>query len=239
LKRRLVDNVSLPESRARGLGVLARWRRQPSDERLAKRREKEAKEREKERARVFEQLRAAGITRPRGGGGDGLLSEPVLVFRGSLHGDFEAFDQNANTVGVARHGNHGGLTSELHDADGTLLLDIKEGEWWLFFACTFVVKGHDGEDVAEFLHPRGGRPRWPLSHTAREITSPAGTLGCFKQGRERSTVENPVGNEVAWINRKSAGEYVVEIAPSVGGPLRAAAVAGSIVYDLATRESNT
>ena len=219
--------------------MLDRWRRQPSEERLARRREKEAKEREKERARVFEQLRAAGITRPRDGGGDGLLSEPVLVFRGSLHGDFQVCDQDAKTVGVARHGSHGGLTSELRDADGRLVLDIKEGEWWLFLACTFVFKGRDGEEVAEFLHPRGGRPPLQLSHTVREITSTAGTLGCLRHGKKRSTVENATGNEVAWIHRKSAGEYVVDLAPSVGGPLRAVAVAASIVCDLATREGNS
>ena len=34
--------------------MLDRWRREPSAERLAKRREKEAKRREKERAAVFE-----------------------------------------------------------------------------------------------------------------------------------------------------------------------------------------
>ena len=219
------------ESRsARSLGERA------SAERFAKRSEKQAKEREKERARVVEQLRAAGITDPREGGGDGLLSEPVLVFRGTFDGDLRVFDQDADTVGLARRGRDGIFSAELQDADGACLLSIREDEWWLFFTCTFVLKGRDGNEVARIGHPQMARPRWKLS-TVREITSSAGSLGRLKLASERRTVEDPMGNEIAQIHSKSKGEYVVEIVPSVSGPLRAIAVAASIMLNFEIHKS--
>lgn len=215
--------------------MLDRWRREPSAERLAKRREKEAKRREKERAAVFEQLRAATVTDRLEGGGDGLLSEPVLVFRGPLHGDLQVFDQDAKTVGVAHA--FGGWRSELHDGDGAALMVI-EGYAWLFFSSwAFVLKGRDGKEFAQI-----GPPHWKLSYTVRPITSGVGELGIMKIGlrpfSRGSAIEDATGNEVARIHSESEGEYVVQIASSVAGPLRAVAVAASILLDLSTRERN-
>lgn len=215
--------------------MLDRWRREPSAERLAKRREKEAKRREKERGAVFEQLRAATVSDRPEGGGNGLLSEPVLVFRGPLHGDLKVFDQEAKTVGTAHA--FGGWRSELHDADGSALLVIEGYAWLSFSSWAFVLKGRDGKVLAEI-----GPPRWKLSHTVRPITFGAGSLGIMKIGlrpfSRRSAIEDAVGNEVAQIHCESKGEYVVQIASSVAGPLRAVAVAAGIVLDLATHERN-
>jgi len=138
-----------PRSR-RAPEVLDRWMRKPDAERLAKRREKEAKSREKERARVRVQLRSAKLTDRREGVGSGLMNEPVLVLGGPQHGDLEVFNQEADWVGVARHGS-GGRLSELHDADGVCLLGI-EGSGYV---PTFVLKGHDGNEVSRIGAPTG------------------------------------------------------------------------------------
>jgi hypothetical protein len=206
----------------RRAAMLGRWKRTPSADRIAKRREKE-------RSGIAQQRRAAGVSNRRAGGGAGLLTEPGLVVRGRWPRDLTGVGQDGNQVGIAR--NLGVSGAELQDMAGNCLLVIgREANLGL----AYVVRACDGTDIA-----RIGNPSWRGFHTLRQITVGTEALGVLKLGlrhfmKDRVGLEDTTGREVAKMFRQTEGSYVVDIAPGAPEPLRAVAVAASIVWDLAT-----
>jgi hypothetical protein len=206
-------------------------RPQHIDKLQAKRADRLAKlesKRKRQRAQVFDQLRAAGIAERVGDGGGTPISEPILVFRGGLHCDLEVLDQDANPIGVAAHVRGG---SELRDNEGTPLL-VVDSVGWFGFDTTYSILRPNGEPIC-FI----GRRRLKLTQTVRVITFHGEAIGCLKLGSwaDRASLEDHTGTEMAVV-RKSKGMYVAVIAASAGEPVRTVAVAASIIWDLATSE---
>lgn len=212
------------------LSILLRWRRKHRRRINVERFDQRAKE------AAAQQLRAEGIHDRRAGGGQGLLSEPVLVFLGVRAA--QVFDQNANQVGAARRNRSLRVRRgspvyflELLDRDGNALLEI-ERVGWLVRSATQVVRRPDGSPVGVV-----GKPWSPVgSETIRAVTSDERSLGHLRFRGRTLIFEDQAGGEVAKITRSHLGVCVAELAETATEPLRTIAVAASMVWDLATPE---
>jgi len=165
--------------------------------------------------------------------GIGLMSQPVLAFRGQLHRQLRVFDLDANQIGLAVRRFR---ASELRDIEGNPLLAVKKRRWFVLYS-TYVVRRPDGKEICSI-----GHPRLRLRHTVRPLRRRGNSLGSLKLGclgSNLATLEDRKGDETATIVRKKhAGgySYVVDIAPSAEGSLKTIAIAASIVWDLATHD---
>jgi hypothetical protein len=180
----------------------------------------------------------AGFAEHGDGPDGGLLSQPVLVFKGPMHEALKVFDQNVRTVGTAWSSQRG---MELRDTNRSLLLAVEEeGGGWR--RPTFLVRGPDGSETCSF-----GRPHLKGRGFAWPVTSPTGEpLGFFKEEAPKSrwsnfskaaAFEDATGTQVVRLIRESdldlgEGEYVADIASSAGEPLRTIGIAAIIVWDL-------
>jgi hypothetical protein len=223
-------------------GFLHRWtriRRASSAELVAKRAEKE-------RVRVSRQLRAAGISERRAGGGGGLMSEPVLAFCGDSGGRLKVFDQDANQVGVtARRRGH---RWELLGMEGNCLLVIERAKLRLLYS-DYLIRGPDGEAIGLIA----GRALKKRPHRTRPVIVGGDVVGTLRLERsrffrvndghgERGSVVDTTGDEVARLLRADIppdGKYVLEITPSAAEPLRTVAIAAIILWDLTAEVSKS
>ena len=201
------------------------FRRKPSSpESLRKRREKERRREERERAQVTKQLRKAGIAERRDRTDGGLLSQPVLAFRGP-QGELRVFDRNADLVGAAVKSTSG---SELLDTDGNLVLAVERP------VGAFLVRGRSGSVICRIAQDAVGVK---FRHSVRPVTSPAGEpLGFLQVRSSRVAFEDAAGNEIVKITVQNtySGEFVAEVASSAAEPLRTIGIAVTIVWDLKT-----
>jgi hypothetical protein len=158
--------------------------------------------------------------------GDGtLLTETVLVFVGTHRQDFRVFDRDSRQLGVARRFQEKAAKLDsysIYSADGAAAL--------VFINCP---AGWSGDFTVS------DESRLELAALTKRSTFTSG-LSVLVRGEEAGYLRPPglrsghvqdnKGRDVARITEVRRGfRYVVEIEPSLAGPLRTVAVVASII----------
>lgn len=197
----------------------------PNSQQLAQRRERESALRQQRiAAKVARRLRTVGIDSPRDGGGDGLLSEPVLLIARKairLHGEqADVYSPHGTRVGLVNkvwEANDWGL--ELCQVDGTPVFLISGG----------VVRGPDGSQIGTIgRQRRGGRLRGQTVHPLTAGERPVGCLvPCRFDHQDGLALEGD--EERARILTPLASSWgVVELSPSTTDALRTMLIAACL-----------
>jgi hypothetical protein len=210
----------------------------PSNPSKADKADAKSAKREAAVGRIVERsLRDAKVQEHSAGGGT-LLTEPILVFvKWPRDQELRVFDQNCQQLGVARWSRDKAAKVERYgiyamDDEAPLVAITWRTPNWLFERAAADCRVSDSEGIEIATVPA----RW-ASGLVLPIMVGAERIGRLKpEGwKKPGRVEDSEGREVARIHSSLCD--VVEIEPSLAGPLRTVAVFATIIMGIAGKSS--